>query len=168
MNNIMGKIYTIVLNSSQGTAQPYTDSAGTTTTDIRSIGYFYDWTLLPDKRYKLNFCFSSNLHTSTLTYCINLFSDFAQLNTRFASPPYSAGNPRLNYSFLGLVRPTVIGSNSYLWSDENLNGTIYLDGRPTSNNFVLYILNNDANKTAYTSTTLPSAYSLVLSFEELD
>ena len=107
----MGKIYTIVLNSTQGTNQTYTDATGTSTTDIRSVGYFYDWSLLPEKRYKLNFSFCTNSHTSSWVNCINIFSDFAQLNTRFASPPYSAGNPRLNYSFLGIARPTLIGSS---------------------------------------------------------
>lgn len=164
----MGKIYTIVLNSTQGTNQTYTDATGTSTTDIRSVGYFYDWSLLPEKRYKLNFNFCTNGHTSSWTNCLNIFSDFAQLNTRFASPPYTAGNNRLNYSFLGIARPTLIGANSYLWADDNFNGTLYLNGRPTNNNFVIYLLNNDANKTAYSSTTLFSTYTVTLAFEELD
>jgi hypothetical protein len=164
----MGKIYTIVLNSSQGTNQPYTDPLGTTTTDIRSVGYFYDWSLLPDKRYKLDFNFCSNLHTASWTNCLNIFSDFAQLNTRFASPPYGSNNPRLNYSFLGLARPTVVGANSYLWADENFNGSQYLNSRPTNNNFVVYLLNNDFYKTAYSSTTSIGTYTITLSFEELD
>ena len=43
-------IYTVVLNSAQGTNQPYTDNTGTTTTDIRNVGYFFDWSLLPQDR----------------------------------------------------------------------------------------------------------------------
>lgn len=165
----MGKIYTIVLNSVQGIAQPYTDGANTTTTDIRSIGYFYDWSLLPNKKYKLNFNFSTTGHTSTLANTINLYSDFAQLNTRFATSPVGAiTNTRLNYSFLGMAKLTIIGANSYLYADENLNGTIYLDNRPSNNNFSLYILNSDINKSAYSSTTLFGNYTLTLSFEELE
>jgi hypothetical protein len=164
----MGKIYTIVLNSFQGTAQTYTDATGTSTTDIRSVGYFYDWSLLPEKRYKLNFNFITNGHTATLENTINIFADFAQLNSRFASPPYSAGNNRLNYSYLGIARPTIIGANSYLFANTYLNGTLYLDGRPTNNNFVVYLLNGDANKTAYSSTTLFGGYTITLTFEELD
>jgi hypothetical protein len=165
----MGKIYTIVLNSAQGTLQPYTDiGTNTTTTDIRSVGYFYDWSLLPEKRYKLNFTFITSGHTSTWTNVLNIFSDFAQLNTRFATPQYTAGNSSLNYSFLGLSRTTLIGVNSYLFADENLNGSLYLNGRPTNNNFVVYLLNNDANKSPYSSTLLFGNYTLSLSFEELD
>ena len=165
----MGKIYTIVLNSSQGSNQSYTDiTTNITTTDIRSVGYFFDWTLIPDKRYKLNFNFITSSHTSTWANALNIFTDMCQLNTRFAQPMNSDGNNRLNYSYLGTSRVNVIGASSYLWADENFNGTLYLDGRPTNNNFVIYLLNNDSNKTPYSSTTLPGQYSLTLSFEEID
>jgi hypothetical protein len=163
----MGKIYTVCLNSAQGTNQPYTDNIGTTTTDVRNIGYFFDWSLLPNKKYKLNFNFITTNHTSTGSVC-NLFTDMTQLNTRFATPPYSSTSQRLNYSYLGCARLTLIGTNAYLWSDSNFNGTLYLERPPSNNNFTVSLLNNDLNKTPYSSTTLFAGYTLTLTFEELD
>lgn len=165
----MGKIYTICLNSSQGTIQPYTDNTGTTTTDIRNVGYFYDWSLLPqDKKYKLNFNFITVGHTSTGANVCNIYCDMTQLNTRFAQGLYSTSNTRLNYSYLGSARLTLIGTNSYLWADSNFNGTLYLDRPPTNNNFMISLINNDVNKTPYSSTTLFGGYTLTLSFEEIN
>lgn len=164
----MGKIYTVVLNSSQGTNQTYYDNTGNATTDIRNVGYFYDWSLLPqNKRYKLDFNFISTSHTSTGSVC-NIFCDMAQLNTMFGMNPSATSNSRLNYSYLGSARLTGIGVNTYLWANVNFNGTLYLERPPTNNNFTISLLNNDLNKTPYSSTTLFGGYTLCLTFEEID
>lgn len=164
----MGKIYTIAISSAQGNTQAYTDNAGTSTTDIRNVGYYYDWSLLPDTRYKLTFNFISSSHTSTATSVCGLYSDFAQLNTRFALSQTSVANTRLNYSYLGSLRYSLIGASSYLFCDNSSNVELYLERRPQNNNFTVSLINNDANKTAYSSTTLPTSYILTISLEELD
>lgn len=164
----MSKIYTIVLNSTLGTNQAYIDNAGTSTTDIRNVGFYYDWSLLPNKKYKINFSFITSSHTSTGSNVCNVYCDMAQLDTRFGNPPYTAVSNRLNYCYLGSLKFSLIGASSYLYADNNTNGNIYLNGRPTNNNFTISLINNDLNKTAYSSTTLFSNYTLTLTLEELE
>lgn len=154
----MGKIYNIVLNSSYGTASP----------DIRQVNYFYDWNILEQGRYKLTFSFIASQFTTTNTTVCNVFTDLCQTNTFFASNPNSTQYNSLGYQYLGMLRPTFTGTNQYIYSPNNFNGEIYLNQRPQNNLFTIYLLNNDTDKTAYSSGTLPGNYSLVLTLELLE
>ena len=163
----MGKIHTFVINSSSGTNQLYTDNAGTSTMDLRSNGYFIDWSLLPESKYKMNFTFSSSAHSALLNHCVLLYCDMAQFNTTFAQPINSVLNTRLNYSFIGYAQLSLISAKCFLYADVNTNQPLYLENRPSNNQFIVYILNNDLNRTAYEETTLFVDYNLVLTLEEI-
>lgn len=156
----MGKIYNIVLNSAYGS----------TNVDIRNVSYFYDWSRIPEGRYKLSFSFIASLFTTTNTTVCNVFTDMCQTNTYFAVNPNNpnSSSMSLSYQYLGMLRPTFTGTNQYIYSPNNFNGEIYLNQRPQNNLFSILLLNNDTGKTAYTSGTLPGSYSLVLTLELLE
>lgn len=155
----MGKIYNIVLNSAFGTVN----------TDIRNVSFFYDWSRLDQGRYKLTFTYVSSLLTTSNVNVLNIYTDLDQTNTFFASNPNGVTNGfSYNYQYLGMARASATGSGNYLYSPNNFNGEIYLNQRPSNNLFSILLLNNDYNKTEYTSTTIPGNYSLVLTLELLD
>ncbi len=154
----MGKIYNIVLNSAYGTANG----------DIRNVSFFYDWTRIEQGRYKLTFSFIASLFTTTNTTVCNVFTDLCQTNTYFASNPNSTQYNSFAYQYIGMLRPTFTGTNQYIYAPNNFNGEIYLNSRPQNNLFTILLLNNDTDKTAYTSTTLPGNYTLVLTLELLE
>ena len=99
---------------------------------------------------------------------MNIFTDMCQTNTFFASNPDGTRNDTYAYQYLGIARASGTGANTYLYAPNNFNGEIYINQRPQNNLFSISLLNNDANKTAYTSTTLFNNYSLVLTLELLD
>lgn len=153
----MGKVYNIVLNSGQGTVL----------TDARSVTFSYDWSRLPEKRYKMTFMFITSLFTTTNVNVCNIFVDLGQTNTFFAGN--STGTMvSSGYNYLGATRYSGTGANNWLFADENFNAPHFLPNRPTANQFTVFLLNNDANRTAYTATTIPGNYTLTLCFEELD
>ena len=154
----MGKIYNIVLNS----------AFGTTGADIRTVNFFYDWSRIEQGRYKMTFTFITSVLTSTNVSVMNIFTDMCQTNTFFASNPDGTRNDTYAYQYLGIARASGTGANTYLYAPNNFNGEIYINQRPQNNLFSISLLNNDANKTAYTSTALFNNYSLVLTLELLD
>ena len=154
----MGKIYNIVLNSAFGTA----------TGDARNVSFFYDWSRLDQGKYKLTFTFASSNFTTTNANVLNIFTDLCQTNTFFASNPNGTRNDTYAYQFLGIARASATGTNNYLYAPNNFNGEMYLNQRPSNNLFSILLLNNDANKTSYSSTTVPGNYSLILTLELLD
>jgi hypothetical protein len=153
----MGKVYNVVLNSSQGT----------TVGDNRTVSFSYDWSRLPEKRYKLTFMFMTSLFTTTNVNVCNIYMDLGQANTFFAGN--STGTlPTGGYNYLGMTRYSGTGANNWLFADENFNVPHYLPNRPTANQFTVFLTNNDANRSAYTATSYPGNYTLTLCFEELD
>ncbi len=155
----MGKIYNIVLNSAFGTVN----------TDIRNVSFFYDWSRIEHGRYKLTFTFITSNATLLNGTVLNIYTDLCQTNTFFASNPNGISDgSSYGYQYLGMARASATGTNTYLYSPNNFNGEIYLNQRPQNNVFSILLLNNDVNKTAYTSTTIPANFSLVLSLELLD
>ena len=152
----MGKIYNIVLNSAYGS----------TNVDIRNVSYFYDWSRLEQGRYKLTFTFATAVFTTTNANVLNIFTDLCQTNTFFAGNPNSSQS--YGFQYLGMARASATGANNYLYAPNNFNGEMYLNSRPSNNLFSILLLNNDANKSGYSSTTLPGNYSLILTLELLD
>ena len=155
----MGKIYNIVLNSGYGT----------TNGDVRNITFFYDLNRLENCRYKLNFTFLTSTFTTTNTTVCNIFTDLCQTNCFFATNPNNTNlySTSYNYQYLGLALPTGLGVSQNLYAPANLNGEIILETRPMNNLFSIYLLNNDTGKTAYSSTSLPSTYTLNICLEEI-
>jgi hypothetical protein len=156
----MGKIYNIVLNSQFGTVA----TAG----DSRAISFFYDWSLLPQGRYKLTFQFNTSTLTTTNTSVLNIFTDLCQTNTFFASNPDGSMKSSYAYQYLGMARATGTGTNNTLYAPNNFNGELYLEQRPQNNLFSILLFNNDDTKTYYSATIINFNYSLILNLELLD
>lgn len=154
----MGKLYTIILNSSQGTLVG----------DIRTVTYSFDWSQIPDKNYMVRMQFVTALFTTTNTYAVNILTDMGQLNTLVASSPGGTTSSAAVYRYLGTARYSGTGPNNWLWSDATFNVPSMLHGRPRSNIFNVFLTNNDATNSLYASTNLPGTYTLVLSLEEMD
>lgn len=153
----MGKIYNVILNSGQGTVS----------TDARTVSFSYDWSRLPEKRYKLTFMFMTSLFTTTNVNVCNIHADLGQTNTFFAGSS-SGGILPSGYNYLGSCRYSGTGATQWLFADENFNPPHYLQSRPTNNQFTVSLLNNDAARSLYSATTYPGNYTLTLCFEELD
>ena len=96
----MGKIYNIVLNSAFGTVG----------TDIRTVNFFYDWSILEQGRYKLTFTFITAVLTTTNANVLNIFTDLCQTNTFFAGNPNSSQS--YGFQYLGMARASATGANS--------------------------------------------------------
>jgi hypothetical protein len=153
----MGKIYNVILYSSQGTVS----------TDTRTVSYFFDWSRLPDKKYKLSFVFITSVFTATNVNVCNIFADLGQTKTFFAGST-SGAILSSGYNYLGMCRYSGTGTSQCLFADETLNAPHYLSNRPTNNQFTVSLLNNNLAQSLYTATTYPSNYTLTLCFEEMD
>ena len=153
----MGKVYNVVLNSGQGTQ----------TTDARTVTFSYDWSRLPEKKYKMTFMFMTSLFTTTNANVCNIFVDLGQVNT-FLAGSSTGGFSTSGFNYLGACRYSGTGASQWLFADENFNVPHYLPNRPPNNQFTVTLCNNDATRSLYSATTYPGNYTLTLCFEELD
>ncbi len=154
----MAKLYTIVLNSTQGTIEG----------DIRNVAFSFDWNQIPDKDYIIRMQFVTALFTTTNTYALNILTDIGQLNTLVAKSPGATASSQALYRYLGTARYSGTGANNWLWADAALNVPSMIRGRPRNNIFNVYLTNNDATNSPYSSTNLPANYTLILCLEEMD
>ena len=151
----MGKIYNIVCNSANGYG-----------TDLTKMQFFFDWARLPEGKYHLGVNFVSGLITTTNATLCQIFTDLCQTESFFASNPSSTTSQSYSFAYLGTCQFTGTGATNVLILDNNCNMPIYLSHRPQNNMFTVYLLNNNATKTAY--DVPPTSYSLTLTLELLD
>ena len=147
------KIYNVVLMSTIGN--------GITTSGET---FFYDWTQIPDKPYKLSFTFYTSLSTTTNSMAALLYVDLGQTDNTIA---ISQNIDALSYraSFLGCLRFLASGvAPNILFADSMTNPPSYLNGRPRSNNFTAQILQNNGSFIDYIP---PSNYVLTIYLEEI-
>ena len=145
------KIYNVVLQSEIGDGLALANDT-----------YFYDWSLIPDVPYYLTFSFASSVGPITqFAQMAMLYVDLAQSNNQLAKPQSSAQFANRS-QFLGNLMYAVVGTNNYLYAENNTNPPTYLNGRPQSNNFIVEIHSTP------TADFIPFAgvYSLILSFQE--
>lgn len=154
----MGKVYNVVLNSALGTVN----------SSFNQYTFFYNWGQIPEGRYKVTFSFMSSAGTLTNTSVCNVFIDLGQKNITFGNNISGSLVIKYTRQYLGMLRYTGTGANTYLFAEENMNAPIYLNNRPTNNNIVVYMRNSDFAQNSYSLTTAPNNYSLVLNFELLD
>lgn len=154
----MGKVYNVVLNSALGTA------VGA----FIQYTFFYNWGQIPEGRYKVTFSFMSSAGNLTNTSVCNVFIDLGQKNITFGNNISGSLVIKYTRQYLGMLRYSGTGANTYLFAEENMNAPIYLNNRPTNNNVNVYMRNSDFAQNSYSFTTAPANYSLVLNFELLD
>lgn len=148
----MGKCYNIVCDSSNNF---YSQNTGSQTT------FFFDWSKLPNKMYKIKFSYMSDDISATLSPVMALWADF-----NGSSTTYNAGNGTdAVVGFLGNVFPDKHGANAYYSAKYNDNPPV-MCYKP-NNNFFTITLRNALTNTLYTTPTA-SQYILMLNFEEVD
>lgn len=155
----MGKIFTCVFVSSIGVG---------TDTDIHS--YFYDWSQLPESKYKVSFTFvSGTLNVITNAYQCNLFCDLGQgANMTIASSSTSSQN--YSCSFLGCLQVRELAGGvgvyePYLVADTTTNAPLYLDCRPKNNNVVISLLQTITATGGAAYVPVSGPYTMILTLE---
>ena len=147
------KIYNVVLMSTIGN--------GITTSGET---FFYDWSQIPDKPYKLSFTFYTSLSTTTNTIAALLYVDLGQTDNTIATSQ-NINNVCYLSNFLGSLRFLGNSNNNIVSVDSISNPPSYLNGRPRSNNFTAQIIPNTGSfgEIAFP----PSNYILTLYLEEI-
>lgn len=133
------KSYSVILNSTNKI------SSGATLSECR---FGMNWGILPEGEYEVHFTFISkvmNLSTTDIA-CINV--NLGSSNVYQAGSNTSAST----LNFIGIAKPYLIGTSSYLLSEDNTNPPIFLNGRPRDNFIDVHIEAND-NITNFAPTT---------------
>ena len=148
-----GEIYNFILHSDVGTG-----------TSVASKTYFIDWNRIPNSRYKLTFSFtSSTLTIATAFDAILYINELGCCNNTTCMGQF--GSTSLNSGFIGILRNYT--ATTYLETNTIDNPPSFLRSRPNTNQITVNIRQNLATQiTAY--TPLPTRYTLILSFEQLD
>lgn len=141
--------FTIVLNSNL--------ASGT----INDATFNFNWDILPNRAYTVHYSFNtSNMSITTGKVCTINIDIFADSNT------YYAGNPTertsaLTTNFLGVAYPYIYGATSALHADDSTAPPLFLNSRPSNNQFTVSIKTADAIPIDYPSL---GAWVLVLQF----
>ena len=148
-----GEIYNFILHSDVGTG-----------TSVANKTYFIDWNRIPNSRYKLTFSFtSSTLTIATAFDAILYINELGCCNNTTCMGQF--GSTSLNSGFIGILRNYT--ATTYFETSIIDNPPSFLRSRPNTNQVTVNIRQNLATQiTAY--TPLPTRYTLILSFEQLD
>jgi hypothetical protein len=148
-----GEIYNFILHSDIGVG-----------TSVANEFYFVDWNRLPESRYKLTFSFtSSTLTIATAFDAILYISELGCSNNITCMPP--SGSMAYNAGFIGIIRNYT--ATTYLETNTIDNPPSFLRSRPRDNQINVRIHQN-LSTTGTDYTPLPTRYTLILSFEQLD
>lgn len=157
----MGKIYTVVFNSSIG-------ASGSN----NSQQFFYDWSTLEEGRYKVTWSFMSAVNATTQptgTFVPNVFMDLGQgAYTSIASSNFPTNaniGGVFSANFIGSLEfksfTSNIGSYGYYCATATTNPPFYIDNKPRNNAVTINLFTNGASQTIpYTPT--PGAWTLTL------
>lgn len=141
--------FTVVLNSNL--------ASGT----VNEATFNFDWSVLPDRNYVVHYSYNTtNMNIATGKVCIISSDLFASSNTYFAGSQTSRTSS-LTSNFLGVAYPYIYGAVSALHADDSTAPPLYLNTRPTSNQFSIHIKTADAIPVDYPTL---GAWVLVLQF----
>ena len=148
-----GEIFNFILHSDIGTS-----------TTVASESFFVNWKILPESRYKLTFSFTSS--TLTIATAFDAILYIPQLGcTNNITCMSSTGSTAYSAGYIGFLRN--YSATTYLETNIMDNPPSYLRSRPSDNLITVHIHQNlSTTETAY--TPLPTRYTLILSFEQLD
>lgn len=127
-----GTVYNVVLNSIYGTGAN------------NSKTYFFDWNLLPRGSYEVSFSYIGEVNNLNGSSIAILYMDIGQYNNFEVLTNYRNG------SYLGYIKPYVISTTSYLYSNNGENGTTTITNNPSNNNITINIYNNHNPQVLYT------------------
>ena len=148
-----GEIYNFVLFSDIGTG-----------TSVANKFFFVDWNRLPISRYKLTFSFTSSTLTIATAFDAMLYiSELGCVNNTIVFPP--SGTSAYTAGFIGILRNYT--ATTYLETNTIDNPPSFLRNRPSDRTINVKIHQNLSTQTT-DYTPLPTRYTLILSFEQLD
>ena len=149
----MGKIYNIVLNSENGSGA-----------NVNSKTFYFDWGRIPDGQYVVSFTLQSSGMTTVGTFQPLIYIDLGSGSNNFTVGSSGTVN---NPNFLGQLQITAVGVNQSYFANSTTNTLLYLDCKPTKNNFTVEIYSNANPQVLYTTPAFVR-YTLVLNFELQD
>ena len=148
-----GEIFNFILHSDIGVG-----------TSVANEYFFVNWNILPESRYKLTFAFTSSTLTIATAFDAMLYiSELGCSNNITCMPP--SGSTAYNAGFIGIIRNYT--ATTYLETNTIDNPPSYLRSRPRDNQINVRIHQN-LSTTGTDYTPLPTRYTLILSFEQLD
>jgi hypothetical protein len=132
---------------------------------VSNATYFFDWSVLPDCSYKVSFNFvSSSINTSVLSTISVLEIGLGQSMVYKASSTQTRATSTNNIGFV-LAKET--STNTFLYGDNSTIPFIYLNTKPSSNEFKVRLLTNGINPIEWTDSVGSSVaeYVLIISLD---
>lgn len=145
--------FTVLLNSNL--------ASGT----VNDAQFNFDWSILPNRNYIVHYSFNtSNMSITTGKVCLISSTLFTGANTYIASAQ-DVRTAAQTTNVLGVAYPYIYGAVSALHADDSTAPPIYINARPTSNQFTIHIKTADASPADYPSL---GAWVLILRFAPVD
>jgi hypothetical protein len=145
--------YIVILNSNLAT--------GT----VNDATFNFDWSILPDRNYEVHYSYNTtNMNIATGKVCL-ISSDLFFGSNSYIASGQSGRTSAQSTSILGVAYPYIYGASSALHADDSTAPPLYMNSRPTANQFTISIKTADASPIDYPSL---GAWVLVLNFRPVD
>lgn len=147
--------YRVILNS----------NLATTGSSVNEATFNFDWSILPDRNYQVHYSFNTaNMNISTGKVCL-ITSDLFYASNTYVAGGQEYATQAQSSNILGVAYPYIYGATSALHADDTTSPPLYMNTRPTANQFTIYIKTADAVPVDYPSL---GAWVLVLHFTPVD
>ena len=117
--------YNIVFNSNNGTG------------NNNQKTYFFDWSMIPSGKYQVSFSYQGQVNKLTGGEIALVYMNLGQHNNFEVLP-----NGYTNGQYLGMVKPYILATASFLYADIGDNSSFTINDRPSQNNITISIFNN--------------------------
>ena len=149
-------IYTVILNSEL-------KNSGTTS----NASYFFDWSILPESKYKMTAVFTSGFANMGSIADIALLE--VQLGQMTVYKANSTQTRATSTNCIGFLLPNETSTSTFMYGDITTIPPLYLNNRPNANDFYVKIMTNDAVPVLWDdfASTQLFDYVLILTFETI-
>lgn len=145
--------FSIVLNSNLST--------GSTAQAV----FNFDWSVLPDRNYTVHYTFNTtNMSLATGKVCL-ISSDLFSTSNTFIASAINGRTTAQSSNILGVAYPYIYGAVSALHAEDGTAPPMYINTRPSLNQFTILVQTADATPIDYPSL---GAWVLVLHFRPVD
>lgn len=145
--------FSIVLNSNLST--------GSTAQAV----FNFDWSILPDRNYTVHYTFNTaNMSLATGKVCL-ISSDLFSTSNTFIASTINGRTTAQSSNILGVAYPYIYGAVSALHAEDGTAPPMYINTRPSLNQFTILVQTADATPIDYPSL---GAWVLVLHFRPVD
>lgn len=149
-------IYTVILNSALR-------SSGTTS----NATYYFDWSILPESKYKMTAVFTSG--SANMGSVVDIALLEVQLGQTAVFKANSTQTRATSTNCVGFLLPNETSTSTFMYGDITTIPPLYLNNKPNTNTFYVGIMTNDEVPVLwddYVSTQLFD-YVLILTFETI-